>query len=192
MVFSALGKENLAIKELQEALRIMPNCSQAHYLLGQIYIDLRLYRRAFESLRKCLLSSPNDPEALTALARCLIGLKDNSWAKECLLKAIKIKKDYAPAYYQLSKIYLAQKKDDEAMKYLRKSIQYMPLSSRYHSKLSEVLFNKAKSSRDPVIMKEARKEILLADQLNIGEDDQLNKDIKFLLQFASVCDKNLK
>ena len=191
-IFNILGKDSLIIKESQEAIRIMPSCAEAYYFIGQAYINMKLYQKALENLRTCLLFSPRDSRALTALARCLIGLKKDSWAKVCLLKAINIDRNYAPAYYQLSRIYYAHKQEGLAIKYLRKGVKYMPLSSRYHCKLSEVLFNQAKKTRDPATFKEARKEIQLANQLNMGNDQDLNKDIRFLLQFASVCDKNLK
>ncbi|MCX5707000.1 MAG: hypothetical protein NTW13_05030 [Candidatus Omnitrophica bacterium] len=72
-LFEVLGKDNLVIQEAKEALRILPNCWQAYYLLGRVYLRQGLYRQAWESLRQAGLFSQNNQEVLVELKKAKEG-----------------------------------------------------------------------------------------------------------------------
>ncbi len=84
--------------EAKEALRIMPNCSEAYRLLGKAYLDKGQHQEALVSLRTALLLSPNNLEALVNLGICLRELKEPEAAIKALKGTIRLNNTYATAY----------------------------------------------------------------------------------------------
>jgi hypothetical protein len=72
-LFEVLGKDNLVIQEAKEALRILPSCWRAYYLLGRVYLRQGLYQQAWESLRQAGIFSNNNQEVLVELKKAKEG-----------------------------------------------------------------------------------------------------------------------
>jgi len=72
-LFEVLGNDSLVIQEAKEALRILPSCWQAYYLLGRVYLRQGLYQQAWESLRQAGLFSRNNQEVLVDLKKAKEG-----------------------------------------------------------------------------------------------------------------------
>jgi hypothetical protein len=72
-LFEVLGIDDLVIQEAKEALRILPSCWQAYYLLGRVYLRQGLYTQAWESLRHAGLFSNNNQEVLVELKKAREG-----------------------------------------------------------------------------------------------------------------------
>jgi len=57
--FNMLKKDNLAAREAKEALRILPSCGKAYYLLGSAYLRQGRYLDAWENFRLAKFFSYN-------------------------------------------------------------------------------------------------------------------------------------
>jgi tetratricopeptide (TPR) repeat protein len=129
-LFNLLKEETLVIEEAKEALRIMPNCSEAFHLMGKVYLRKGLYQESLENLRATLLLTPRNVEALVNLGTCLKELKDYKSAIQVLKGAIRFKKSYAPAYYELGTIYLSLGKESKPDIYMVKAKKELMKASK--------------------------------------------------------------
>lgn len=181
-IFDFLGEEDLVIQESQEALRIKPDCGEAYNLLGKVYLRKNLYPQALENLRAALLFLPNDTEMLTDLGVCLKELKEAKRAQEIFEKAIALDRHYAPAHYHLGALYLNNNNEGKAVYFLRQAVRYSPKNAAYHFRLAQALYAKGKKSRETSYIASAKAELQLANKLDTGDNEDLSKDIKILLQ----------
>ncbi|MCX5711202.1 MAG: hypothetical protein NT060_04530 [Candidatus Omnitrophica bacterium] len=140
--FLGLLREDAAAEsEAREALRIMPDCAEAFHVLGRAALRKGMAQDAFENLRKGALLMPQNVEILTDLGESLIALKEYKPAERTLLRVNKLNKKYAPAYYQLSCLYAATNRAQEAQKFLTEAKHYnsqdVELSQRIAQKEKE-------------------------------------------------------
>jgi tetratricopeptide (TPR) repeat protein len=166
ILFGTLGKYDLVILEAKEALRIKPDSFEAYRLIGKAYLKKGLYQQAFENFRSALLLSPRHPEILVSLAICFKELGKTESAINMLRGVIGYKGNYAPAYYELGKVYLTLKNPNEAIRFLNKAVKLSPLDISSHIQLGEALFEKAKISKDKSHLKKAKDELSKALELD--------------------------
>lgn len=191
-LFNLLKEDALVIEEVKEALRIMPNCSEAFHLMGKVYLRKGLYQESLENLRATLLLTPRNVEALVNLGTCLKELKDYKSALQVLKGAIRFNKLYAPAYFELGTIYLMQDNLEEALKALDRATRYAPLEPRYHFKFGQALLESSKKSKSDIYTVKAEKELMKASELNKGLDSDLEKNILQSLEEIKITSPKIK
>lgn len=89
--FDLLEENNPAMQEAKQALRIMPHCAEAFYILGKAYRRKGDYKEAFENLRAAALLFPRYAPAHYELG-CLYLTEDKKKAKGELTRALKLAK----------------------------------------------------------------------------------------------------
>lgn len=175
--FSLIKEDSLVIEETKEALRIMPDCVRAHYLLGKAYLNKGLLLEALESLRASLLYAPRSVDALADIGSCLRQLKDYNSAKQALKGAIRFSAGYAPAHYELGRVYLEEGRESKAIQVLKKANKLAPGNAAYHYELGAAFLQKAEKLKDESFFKKANEEFERAKKLNIPLDALLSEKI---------------
>lgn len=100
-----------ALRNLQNALRQLPERTDVQRRLAEAAMALRLYTDARQHLEALLKSSPNDPELLELLARCQLAEGHEKLSVDSLSKAIDVAPDRLDAYALLAAIYEERLKD---------------------------------------------------------------------------------
>jgi len=181
-LFLAFEVYDAAILEAQEALRILPGVSKAHYIIGKAYLRKGLYKEALENLRAALLSTPGNLGALIDLGECLKELQDYDLAIKTLKRALKLNKRYAPAYCQLGSVYSLVDNKTEAIKNFNEAVRYAPENAEYRLKLGQLLYIIAKDNKDKPGALKAKAELEEAHKLNYHGRQDLLKEIDRNLQ----------
>lgn len=137
------GRYEEAVRALLEAVRLEPSASEAYYLLGHAYESAQSLQpevaKAFEAY---LGRKSDDPWALYHYGTILYlrsqseGQSTYERARVHLLKAVRLKPDFAEAYVQLGMI---AEKDEEAVKHLERAIELSPGLASAHYRLGLAL-----------------------------------------------------
>jgi len=138
--FYLLNKDALVINEAKEALAVMPDAAEAWRLLGKAYTRQGSYEEAFLSFRSAALLMPRNAGILLDLGSSLMMLKDYKAAEKTLKAALQLRKNYASAYYELGRLYIATASKDQALKALEKAKEY----NRGDDELKEKISNERK------------------------------------------------
>ncbi|MFA4993186.1 MAG: hypothetical protein WC571_04375 [Candidatus Omnitrophota bacterium] len=189
-LFYFLKQDDLVVQELKEALRIMPNCAQAYYLLGKVYLRDNKYQEALENLRLTLLFDPGNVKAFVDLGNCLKELKDDKSSLYAFKGAMGFSRHYAIVYYVMGSVFSIIHNESRAIQAQEGAIKYDPFNPLYHFKLAEALYKKGKKIKDLSSIVRARDELNKASKFNVHNDLDLTRKIKFLLQLIEVCDIN--
>ncbi len=165
-----------AIREAQEALRIMPGSYEAYLIMGRAYLSKGFYREAEDYLRKVLLVNPNNLEGLVALGESLKELTEYDLAIQVLDLALNFNKNYAPAYYELSKVYSLMGNMPKALENLNQALLYAPESAQYHLEFGQLLFALAEYNKDKKLALKSQIALEKAYKLNYnGKQDLLDR-----------------
>ncbi len=97
--------------------------AQAHLLLGQAYADSTLFDEALVELRQAVELDPQSVSARLLLAKTLISLRDNEAAEKELRRIVNVS---AEAGYYLGAVLVQQRREDEAIPLLEKSVETRP------------------------------------------------------------------
>jgi tetratricopeptide (TPR) repeat protein len=119
MLYSELGKPDMAVKTLSECVRVYPNYSNAYVALGFAYSLLSKNEKAKENFLKALEIDSANSYALRNLGG--IYAKDNEHEKaiECLEKSFAINKEDQQTAYGLGYAYFVARKLDKADEYFK-------------------------------------------------------------------------
>ncbi len=101
-------KFNLAVVELQIALKLKPSLPRAHTLLAISLAEMTKYRQALPGLEDCFLHSTEGPEKQMCglqLERAYVGLKLDQKAVEIAMKMDNLYPDDPEVLYHSSQIY---------------------------------------------------------------------------------------
>lgn len=60
--YYARSQQNVALEELNEALKVEPKYAPAHNVLGLVYMELKEYGKAEQAFKKAIELAPQDPE----------------------------------------------------------------------------------------------------------------------------------
>lgn len=147
-LFDLFGEDELVMSECREALRIMPNCGQAFYLLAKIHMRKAAYEEALVHLRSCLLFVSTHVKALVDLGICYQELGEAELAAKTFKRAIRVDPKSEFAYYRLGCLYLAQQETAKAMAAIKKAISLQPENPRNYFKLAEALHAREGEAKD--------------------------------------------
>ncbi len=92
-------------KLLQNVIERHPDLAGPHANLGLIYYKMEKYSQSTKSLKKTLSLNPKNPYAYNILGLISKNKGDLSNSKKYFLLAIKYKKDYAKAHYNIALLY---------------------------------------------------------------------------------------
>jgi Flp pilus assembly protein TadD len=101
-VLAAQGKKDAAIPEIQAALKLSPNDSEAQRDLADLQTEAATPADAEKTYRELLKQRPNDAELHHSLGEALLKQKQFPEAQQEFEAAIKLKPDYGPAYGNLA------------------------------------------------------------------------------------------
>jgi tetratricopeptide (TPR) repeat protein len=166
------ARRDLAEAEAREALRLDPNCADAHLLLARLHVysvrterDLRpsLVEQAIRAYEKVAELDPKHAEAWAMLAE-LYGMKNDTgaqiralekWAgapipNDTLFYNSVMNSDLSAdqAYYRLSRLYLSQGKNGEAVSAASRAYESNPESNDYARNLIGILRVAARSDEE--------------------------------------------
>ena len=101
-VLAAQGKKDEAIAEIQAALKLSPNDSEAQRDLAELQTQSANLPDAEKTYRDLLKSSPNDAELHHSLGEILLKQRHFPEAEQEFRAAIKLKPDFGAAYGSLA------------------------------------------------------------------------------------------
>ena len=130
-----------SLQEIQEAVRILPSCSDAYIIRGKIYTREKNFLKAYEALRLAHIYSPKDLETLIALGEFYL-------AKGEFDKAIRAGKTitsefpkFAKGFCLLAQSYIKQNKIQPALAAMEQAFKLDLNISGYSKQLSDLTAN---------------------------------------------------
>lgn len=169
------GEYRAAMLEAGEALKIMPNCAEAYYILGKCYLQQELYPQAFESLRYAVIYNEQDKKALVDLSIALRNMRKYIYAEKVVKRALGIDKNYAAGYRELGYIYMAEGRLKQAIQAFGKAIKYSPRNPKYYYELGAAFMKEA--ANDRAYLTKAKEQFTIAAGLNTN-DEELKRQIQ--------------
>jgi tetratricopeptide (TPR) repeat protein len=138
----SLGLNDVALEELEEALRVDPFYADAHDLAGKIYAQKKQLNEAFEHFRIAVTISPANKEMRHNLALSYFELGNNKGAIKQYEKIIYLWPDDPKGFFFLTKMYVTNGEYPKAMETLRQAYRLSPESTGDLTELSDMLFEK--------------------------------------------------
>ena len=126
LIYSDLGKIDVAIKTFKEGIKINPKFSEIYNNLGRVIFrnkNENEFNIAEEYYKKSISLNNSLPEPFNNLGNLYAHFSKHDRAIEFYLKAISINKNFIYAYYNLSVSLTAIGKFEEAIKNLKKTIE---------------------------------------------------------------------
>lgn len=121
------GEIPKSIEHLQKAIKLHPDCVEAHNNLGARYIDLGQYESAVTEFQKTIALDPNSLNGQLNLGLTLCLLRRYPEAEVATRRAVQIDPHSIPARYALGQILGAQEKNTaEALASLRQAVSQFP------------------------------------------------------------------
>ena len=139
-LFYYFGLYEQAVSEAKQALRILPSSPDAYNIIGRVYINQKLYDRAFEFLRLAKIYNPNYKETLISLGQLYKETNEFNKALEIYKKLIKLNPYFAEGYYLLGQLYNQMSDQKLAIKSMRLAIKLNPYVTKYYKELHDILY----------------------------------------------------
>ena len=119
MTYYFLDQKKLAFENLNEAIEVDPNHSDARVNLGSLYFQDKQFKKALVQYQEVLKNLTYNHQYRTHYNIGLIYLKlgEDKKAKEQLLLSNTQNQDYCPATYELGQLYFKQYKFNSALKW---------------------------------------------------------------------------
>jgi tetratricopeptide (TPR) repeat protein len=122
------------VEEIKIAIRLHPDSSTNWKTLGRAYelaskLDPSFRADAIRAYEESMRLDPNSPEPMVLLGRLYGTLDQTSEAGQLIRNALKLKPDYANAYYQLAIISAKQENYIEAAAFMSNAIFLTPKTS---------------------------------------------------------------
>jgi tetratricopeptide (TPR) repeat protein len=138
---SALQPRNpsLAISHYEQAVRIKPDCPEAHNNWGNALLDLGRVPEALEHFEQALRVAPNSARLHYNLAGALLRQGKRPEAMNHWQQAIRIKPDYAEAHNNLAAALMQSGKLPEAVEHFRQALSINPDYAEAHNNLAAAL-----------------------------------------------------
>ena len=121
-----MGEQFTAMEYSRRYHTLVPGSIQGRKLMASMELESRNYVAAEELMRPVVISRTDDSEALTLLARALLGQNKTDEALELLRKAVNMQPDSAMAHRQLGVGLLAAGKHEEGVEQIQQAISMDP------------------------------------------------------------------
>ena len=146
-------KRTAAISEYEEAQRLNADHPAGHLNLGDLYRELRDYRRAEASYQQAIAVEPAFMPPYVNLADLYRQTNREAQGKQILLEALEIAPQSASAHYSLGLLLVRIGNRGEALGHLKRAAELEPDNSR-HAYVYGVALNSLGNSRQAVAVLE--------------------------------------
>ena len=126
----AVGRVDEASKDIERALSLSPNYSDAFALQSVIAVVLNEREKALDIARKAVEADPKSAAALIALSYAQQSNFDLEGALESLKQAVQVNPNNALAWARLSELHLSFARLDEALEAAQKAVALDPNLAR--------------------------------------------------------------
>ncbi|QHL86312.1 hypothetical protein GU926_02170 [Nibribacter ruber] len=134
----------VARQQYQESMKLMMQAREFNYytpeseaILAETYVGLRQYERALSHSSKAVKLSPGEPKFYVLLAKAQAGTGDTIRAVANLGKALERDTLSLPAFRELSAIYMAQKRFEEAYPMVNVGVKKQPKDAFWWRQLGQ-------------------------------------------------------
>jgi tetratricopeptide (TPR) repeat protein len=119
------GKWSEALLAYSQAVRLKPDWSVARYDLGTALMSQKRFEEAAQEFGEAARLNTNYAQAITGWGRALAAQGKTNEAVAKFEESFRIKADAFPLY-QLAMVCLSQRKDSEAIDYLKRALELRP------------------------------------------------------------------
>ncbi len=103
------------IETLRAALQLIPDSSQIHFVLGDLFLQDNELNLALPELKSAVELSPDDPQMLVCYGKGLRSLGQNEQSREILSRAFRLEPDFPGLAYIYSQLLVELGKLEEAI-----------------------------------------------------------------------------
>ncbi|MGV3540825.1 MAG: tetratricopeptide repeat protein [Rufibacter sp.] len=135
-------------QEYQEALKMLLQAKEFNYyspeseaIFAQTYVGLQLYSRALSHSAKAITLSPGEPKYYVLLAQAQAGTGDTTSALYNLNRALQRDSTSLPAFRELSSIYVAQNRFEEAYPLVQAGLGKQTQDGFWWKRLGQIFLN---------------------------------------------------
>jgi predicted O-linked N-acetylglucosamine transferase (SPINDLY family) len=139
MIAYQVGRHEVAVEYVKQAIALNPAVAEFHNNLGTVYFELNQIEAASRHLNTALQLQPDYSEAEYNLANLLRKEGILEEAAVHYRKALELKPDYAAAYNNLGLILHEQRKLAEAVAHYKKALALVPTFAEAHNNLGITL-----------------------------------------------------
>lgn len=133
-------KTSEAITHLQKAVSLDPEFTEAQFLLGTSYMDLRQWDKAEKSLANVVKVNPNGAPAMLALGEVYLQTQKYKQAEELLSKGLALDDKAWRGHLTLGRVYFATGELAKAGPEVARTIQLKPDVAEAHLLAGNILF----------------------------------------------------
>jgi tetratricopeptide (TPR) repeat protein len=134
--YAADGKQQEAIIQFSNAIKIDHNYAAAHYDLAKSYMKLGAYAGGYQELLRTVELDPKNVQAKLDLGTLLIAAKQYPKSKEQATAVLALQPNNADAIALLSSVALAQGDKAEALTQIQRALAIDPNRSNFHTALA--------------------------------------------------------
>lgn len=157
--YAAEGKQQEAIIQFSNAIKIDHNYAAAHYDLAKAYLKLNAFAGAYAELQRTVELDPKNIQAHLDLGTLLLAGRQYPKAKDQATAILALQPNNADAFALLSSIALAQGDRAEALTQIQHALAIDPNSSNFHAALG--LIQGSDPAQEPSAEAELQKAISL-------------------------------
>jgi serine/threonine protein kinase len=136
---SQLKRKDEALRDLSDALRLLPNSNTANYLAGQIYLNIGGYEEGALAFEKILLHEPNHWHVRANLGICLYHLDRYEQASVAFSQALNLAQN-DQLFYLRALCYIKLKRYDFALQDLTRAIGENRCNPEYYVARGRLLY----------------------------------------------------
>ncbi len=137
----ALGFDDAALAEAQEALKVSPGFVDPYKILGKIYGKRGDHEKAFENFRIATMVIQRDTELRYDLALAYENLEDFPNAIKQYLKIIQLEPQKPKGYFTAARAYAKNKQYDKVLEYLNQAYKLDPIAVGDLVKIGDLLYD---------------------------------------------------
>jgi len=131
-----LPKARVTLRRAAEQFSRMPGVSMR---VAVIFLEYERWSEAADMLRSIILATPKDPEAYKLLLRALTAMGKDREAEEVYLSVLKRFGPHPVTCLNLARLYLSQRRMDDAYKYVRQALDLDPTLAEAQELLQSVV-----------------------------------------------------
>ncbi len=135
----ALGNDQKARLQAEEALKLLPSSPEANAIMGKIYLRQNDMGTAYQYLRLAFIYDQESATTLTALADYFLKSGDRKTTLEIYKKIIRLFPEYARGYYLAGSYYENAGDLKAAAVFLNKAVKLAPYSQEFLNKYNALL-----------------------------------------------------
>lgn len=132
----------------REALEFSENSKEAYMVLGKVLKTKDDKQGALNFFLDAFSTDPSDVQPLFEAGQLYIEIRKYDEAIKQFERVLKLNKQYPEIYYNIAKVYFAQKKMNKAIKACQTEVEIYPERDKCHILIAEAYFYKGSVERD--------------------------------------------